>query len=159
MTSPSSSRTTSDPAMPSTDFRLVQQAFIDRVLNDHDLDALDELVAEDFYEQNPPPGMGPGRQGLRDFLGSMFAAFPDLRWDVKQSVAQDGCVAMWSVWSGTHRGEFMGIPATGRTVAVEAWTMDTLRDGLLVESRILMDAMGMLTQLGALPAPDAPGAG
>ena len=122
MTSPKSTRTTSDPAMHSTDFRLVQQAFIDRVLNDHDLDALDELVAEDFYEQNPPPGMGPGRQGFSDYLGSMFAAFPDLRWDVKHSVAQDGCVAMWSVWSGTHRGEFMGIPATGRTVAVEAWT-------------------------------------
>ncbi len=75
------------------------------------------------------------------------------------SVVRGGCVAMWSVWSGTHRGEFMGIPATGRTVAVEAWTMDTLRDGRLVQSRILMDAMGMLTQLGALPAPDAPAAG
>jgi predicted ester cyclase len=66
---------------------------------------------------------------------------------------------MWSVWSGTHQGEFMGIPATGRAVAVEAWTLDILRDGLLVESRILMDAMGMLTQLGALPGPDAPAPG
>lgn len=159
MTSPSSTRPTSDAATHTTDFRVVHQAFIDRVLNEHDLDALDELVAEDFHEQNPPPGQGPGRQGLRDFLVSMFVAFPDLRWDVKQSVAADGCVAVWSVWSGTHRGEFMGIPATGRTVAVEAWTMDTLRDGLLVESRILMDAMGMLTQLGALPAPDAPATG
>ena len=146
---------TSNTATQSADFRVVHQAFIDRVLNDHDLDAVDELVAEDFHEQNPPPGMGPGRQGLRDFLASMFAAFPDLRWEVKQSVAADGCVAMWSVWSGTHQGEFMGIPATGRTVAVEAWTLDILRDGLLVESRILMDTMGMLTQLGALPAPDA----
>lgn len=150
---------TSNTATQSTDFRVVHQAFIDRVLNDHDLDALDGLVAEDFHEQNPPPGMGAGRQGLRDFLASMFAAFPDLRWDVKQSVAADGCVAMWSVWSGTHHGEFMGIPATGRTVAVEAWTLDILRDGLLVESRILMDTMGMLTQLGALPGPDAPAPG
>jgi len=150
---------TSSTATQSADFRLTHQAFIDRILNDHDLDAVDELVGEDFHEQNPPPGMGAGRKGLRDFLASMFAAFPDLRWDVKQSVAADGCVAMWSVWSGTHRGEFMGIPATGRTVAVEAWTLDILRDGLLVESRILMDTMGMLTQLGALPGPDAPPAG
>jgi steroid delta-isomerase-like uncharacterized protein len=150
---------TSNTGTQSADFRVAHQAFIDRVLNDHDLDALDELVAEDFHEQNPPPGMGAGRQGLRDFLASMFAAFPDLRWDVKQSVAADGCVAMWSVWSGTHQGEFMGIPATGRAVAVEAWTLDILRDGLLVESRILMDAMGMLTQLGALPGPDAPAPG
>lgn len=149
---------TSSTATRSANFRVVHQAFIDRVLNDHDLDldAVDELVAEDFHEQNPPPGMGASRQGLRDFLASMFVAIPDLRWDVKQSVAADDCVAMWSVWSGTHRGEFMGIPATGRTGAVEAWTLDILRDGLLVESRILMDAMGMLTQLGERPGPDAP---
>lgn len=135
------------------DYRVVQQAFVDRVLNDHDLDALDALVAEDFHEQNPPPGMEPTREGLRDFLAAMFAAFPDLHWDVKESVAADSRVAMWSVWSGTHSAEFMGIPATGRTVHVEAWTLDTMREGKLADSRLLMDTMGLLTQLGVLPVP------
>ena len=56
-----------------------------------------------------------------------------------------------STWTGTHRGEFMGIPATGRSVTVEAWTLDRYRDGRLVESRIIMDVAAMLGQLGVLP--------
>jgi len=60
-----------------------------------------------------------------------------------------------STWTGTHRGEFLGIPATGRSVSVEAWTLDHYRDGQLTESRILMDVAGLLMQLGVIPAPAA----
>jgi len=58
----------------------------------------------------------------------------------------------FSTWTGTQRGEFMDIPATGRSVTVEAWTLDRFRDGQLTESRfIIMDIAGMLTQLGVIP--------
>jgi steroid delta-isomerase-like uncharacterized protein len=114
---------------------------------------LSELVAEDFLEQNPPPGQGPGRDGLRDFLGAMFDAFPDLEWHPQEMVAEDDRVATWSVWSGTHAGAFFGVPATGRHVSVEAWTLDRFRDGVMIESRIIMDVMGLMQQLGAVPAP------
>jgi predicted ester cyclase len=57
-----------------------------------------------------------------------------------------------STWTGTHRGDFMGIPATDRSVTVEAWTLDRYRDAQLIESRIIMDIAGLLTQLGVLPA-------
>jgi predicted ester cyclase len=58
----------------------------------------------------------------------------------------------FSTWTGTHRGEFMGLAPTGRRVTVEAWTLDRYRDDRLTESRIIMDVAGLLTQLGAMPA-------
>jgi steroid delta-isomerase-like uncharacterized protein len=136
--------------------RTLVRRFTDEVLNGHDLDgALTELVVEDFIEQNPLPGQGPGRAGLRDVLAGMNAAFPDIHWEVRDTVVEEDRVATVSFWTGTHRGEFMGIPPTGRTVRVEAWTLDRYQDGQLAESRIIMDVVGLLAQLGAVPAPAA----
>jgi steroid delta-isomerase-like uncharacterized protein len=83
----------------------------------------------------------------------MFAAFPDLRWTPQEMIAEQDRVMTFSTWTGTHRGQFMEIPATGRTVTVEAWTIDRFRDGQLAESRIIMDVVGLLIQLGVIPAP------
>jgi steroid delta-isomerase-like uncharacterized protein len=136
--------------------RSLLHRFVDEVLNGHDLDgALTELVREDFVEQNPLPGQGPGRAGLRDVLAMMNAGFPDIRWEVQDAVVEGDRIATFSFWRGTHRGAFLGIPATGRPVTVEAWTLDRYDGGQLAESRIIMDVAGLLGQLGVLPAPGA----
>ncbi|MBY5163114.1 ester cyclase [Salsipaludibacter albus] len=136
------------------DVRVLQQRFIDDVINAQDLDgALDEIVAEDFVELNPLPGQGPGRAGLADVLGMMFTGFPDLHWTIHDTLVEGDRVLGFSTWTGTHDGEFMGIPATGRAATVETWTIDRFRDGMFVESRIIMDVAGMLGQLGVTPAP------
>jgi steroid delta-isomerase-like uncharacterized protein len=138
------------------DLRALVQRFTDKVLNAHDAGAaLDELVAGDFVEQNPLPGQGPGRAGLAGVLTGMFTAFPDLRWTLRDTIAEDDRIMTLSTWTGTRRGPFMGIAATGRTVSVESWTLDRYRDGQLTESRIIMDVAGMLMQLGVIPAPAA----
>jgi len=138
------------------DLRALAQRFIDEVINARDLDgALVEMVAEDFVELNPFPGQGPGRDGLADVLGMMFAGFPDLRWTLNDTLVEGDRVMGFSTWTGTHEGEFMGIPATGRTATVEAWTIDRYREGIFVESRIIMDVAGLLGQLGVLPGPKA----
>ena len=138
------------------DVKTLDQRFVDEIINGRNLDtALTELVADDFVEENPLPGQGPGRAGLADVLGGMFAAFPDLHWTVHRLIAEGDQVASFCTWTGTHGGEFMGIPATGRSVTVEAWTMDRFRRGQLVRSRIIMDVAGLLIQLGVLPAPAA----
>ena len=138
------------------DLRALAQHFIDDVVNTQDLDgALVEMVAEDFVELNPLPGQGPGRAGLGDVLAMMFAGFPDLRWTLHDTLVEGDRVMGFSTWTGTHEGEFMGIPATGRTATVQAWTIDRYRDGIFVESRIIMDVAGLLGQLGVLPAPEA----
>jgi steroid delta-isomerase-like uncharacterized protein len=136
--------------------KVLAQRFADEIINARDLDgALAELVAEDFVEQNPLPGQGPGRAGLAGVLAGMFAAFPDLRWTLHDTVAEEDRIMTFSTWTGTHRGEFMGVPPTGRGVTVEAWTLDRYRDARLTESRIIMDVAGLLTQLGVRPGPAA----
>jgi predicted ester cyclase len=128
--------------------------FIDEVINGRDLDvALTELVVEDFVEQNPLPGQGPGRAGLADVLARIVAGFPDLHWTIHETVVEGDRIMAYSSWTATHEGEFLGIPATGRPVTVEAWTLDRYVNNQMIESRILMDVAGLLIQLGVLPAP------
>jgi steroid delta-isomerase-like uncharacterized protein len=85
----------------------------------------------------------------------MFTAFPDLRWTLRDTIAEGDRIMTLSTWTGTHRASFIGIPATGRTVSVKSWTLDRYRDGQLAESRIIMDVAGMLMQLGVVPTPAA----
>ncbi|EWT03383.1 hypothetical protein N865_16730 [Intrasporangium oryzae NRRL B-24470] len=141
--------------MPNHAAQSVDRRFVEEVLNGHNLGVLPELVTDDFTEENPVPGQGPGREGLRDFLQQMFTAFPDLQWTVEQMVADDDMVMAWSTWQGTHLGAFLGIPPTGNRVSVEAWTRDVFRDGKISSSRILMDNLALLQQLGVTPAAGA----
>ena len=147
--------TTAVSAAVQTDLVALAQRFTDEIINGRDLDvALREMVVEDFVEQNPLPGQGPGRAGLADVLAGMFAGFPDLHWTLHDTLVEGDRVMTLSTWTGTHDGEFMGIPATGRSVSVESWTIDRYRDGQLTESRIIMDVAGMLGQLGIIPGPE-----
>jgi predicted ester cyclase len=57
-------------------------------------------------------------------------------------------------WTGTHRGTFLGVPATGRPVKVWGIVIDRLQDGKIKDTRILMDTLGMMMQMGVIPAPD-----
>jgi steroid delta-isomerase-like uncharacterized protein len=91
--------------------KAIELRFTTEVLNEHNLDVLSELVAEDFIEQNPAPGQGAGREGLRQVLAQMIEAFPDMSRGTEEEVAEGDRVAGWGFWSGTHRGGFMGIPA------------------------------------------------
>jgi steroid delta-isomerase-like uncharacterized protein len=137
------------------DLRELLQHFVDDVINARDLDgALIDKVAEDFVELNPLPGQVPGRAGLAHALATMFTGFPDLHWTIHDTLVEGDRVMGFSTWTGTHEGDFMGIPATGRTATVQAWTIDRYRDGIFIESRIIMDVAALLGQLGVLPTPE-----
>ncbi len=125
----------------------------DEVLTRHNLAALDEIFHADYVEDEPPPGMGPGLDGLRQWLAMWIEAFPDVRWTVEEQIADEDRVWSRSTWQGTHQGPFLGVPATGKSVTVAAWTIDRFAGGKIAESRIIMDALGMMQQLGVIPAP------
>ena len=137
---------------PDQNKRLIQR-FTEETINRKNLNAIHELVARDFIEHVPFPGQGPGRDGLRDAIGAFLSGFPDIQWTMEEQVAEDEKVVSRFTWTGTHRGEFLGIPPTGRSVKVWGVVMDLVRDGVLSESRIIMDTLGLLQQLGAIPAP------
>jgi len=128
--------------------------FVEETINKQNLDAINELVAENFVEQMPFPGQGPGRDGLKYAIGTFLSAFPDIQWVVDEQVAEGEKVVSRFTWTGTHRGGFLGIPPTGNPVKVWGVVIDVVRDGQLSESRIIMDTLGLLQQLGAIPVPD-----
>jgi steroid delta-isomerase-like uncharacterized protein len=126
----------------------VVQRFVDETINKKNLDALENLVAEDFVEQLPFPGQVPGREGLRFAISLFLQAFPDIKWALEEQIAEGDKVVSRFAWTGTHRGEFLGIAATDRIVTGWGVVIDVVRGGKLVESRIIMDTMGLIQQLG-----------
>jgi steroid delta-isomerase-like uncharacterized protein len=131
----------------------IVRQFIDEALNQGDVEGARRFVWEDVVEQVPFPGQGPGLAGLQDVLRAMRAAFPDLHWSVEEQLADGDRVLTRFVWTGTHRGAFLGVPATGRRVSVWGMVIDRLVEGRIKDTRILMDTLGLMTQLGALPPP------
>ena len=131
----------------------IVRAFVDSVLNKGEIDASGQFFWEDMVEQVPLPGQGPGLAGLKDVLRGMRAAFPDMHWIVEEQIAEGDKVVTRFEWTGTHRAEFFGVPATGRPVKVWGVVIDQLEGGKIKNSRIIMDALGLMMQLGAFPSP------
>jgi steroid delta-isomerase-like uncharacterized protein len=132
--------------------KAVVRRFLDEVINQNLLDRADDLVVEDFVELDPLPGQRQGREGLKEVLGGMRAAFPDMHWVVEEMIAEADTVVTRFTWTGTHQGAFLGMPATGRSVIVKGVVIDELAGGKMSRSRILMDSLGMMQQLGAIPS-------
>ena len=125
--------------------------FLEEVINQGRLEQANEIVAEDFIELDPLPGQRQGREGLKEVIGMLREAFPDMHWVVDEMIAEGEKVVTRFTWTGTQQGTFMGIPATGRSVAVKGVVIDRIIGGMMTDSRILMDTMGMMQQLGAIP--------
>jgi steroid delta-isomerase-like uncharacterized protein len=132
------------------------EKFVNEVINQGRLDAADEIVEENFVELDPLPGQQQGREGLKDVIRMMRTAFPDIHWVVEETIASGDKVVSRFKWSGTHQGDFLGIPATGRRVTVAGVVIDRLEAGKMADSRILMDTFGMMQQLGIIPASSDP---
>jgi steroid delta-isomerase-like uncharacterized protein len=126
--------------------------FLDEVINQNRMERANDLVVEDFVELDPLPGQRQGREGLKEVLGMMRAAFPDMHWVVEEMVAEGDSVVTRFTWTGTHRGLFLGVAATGKSVVVKGVVIDQLAGGKMNQSRILMDNLGMMQQLGVVPS-------
>jgi steroid delta-isomerase-like uncharacterized protein len=141
--------------MTIADNKAVVSMFVEEVINQGRMDRADELVVSGFVELDPLPGQRQGREGLKEVIGQMRAAFPDIHWITEEMVAEDDKVVSRFTWSGTHRGEFLGMPATGKVIKVNGVVIDRIVAGKMTDSRILMDTLSMLQQLGALPTRQA----
>ena len=132
----------------------VVSRFIEESINLGQVDSAAQFVWEDVVEQVPFPGQGPGLDGLKDVLRGMRAAFPDLHFSVEEQIAEGDKVLTRFEWTGTHRGDFLGVPASGLSVRVWGMVMDRLEEGRIKDTRILMDIFGLMMQLNAF-APKA----
>jgi steroid delta-isomerase-like uncharacterized protein len=118
-----------------------------------DLSVIDELVADDFVDHEDFPGIPSNKQGVTQFFELFRSSFPDLRMTAHEVVAEGDLLCVRGTMSGTHEGEFMGIPPTHKHFEVEGFDMVRFRDGLVTEHWGVFDSMAMMQQLGAIPEP------
>ena len=128
------------------------------LINAGDIDGFGRQLADDFVEREEVPGIPPTKDGVLQYFRLLLAAFPDMKMDLQDSFASgDKAVARLRI-SGTHKGEFMGIPATGKPVSMNL--IDITRfgdDGLAREHWGVADQIALMQQLGVIPTPEQNG--
>ena len=122
--------------------------------NERNLEAEADLLAPGYVAHVPAaPGPLEGLEAWRQFTGPFVEAFPDLRLTVEDIMAEGDMVAARVAFDGTHRGEFQGIPPTGKEVAFTSIEVNRVVDGKGEEHWVEIDLLGLMQQLGAIPEP------
>jgi steroid delta-isomerase-like uncharacterized protein len=134
--------------------KALYRQFVEEVFNQGNVNAIDELVAPDFIEHEElPPGIPTDREGVKQLSIMLRSAFPDLKATIDDVLAEGDKVVARMTWTGTQKGEFMGIPPTGKSVSIGVIDIVRFAGNKFVEHWGLMDSAGMMQQLGAVPAP------
>jgi steroid delta-isomerase-like uncharacterized protein len=127
---------------------------IEEVFNQGKLNVIDELVASNatFHDANVPGGKFTGPEGMKQFVQIYRTAFPDIHITIEDQVAEgDKVVTRWT-GRGTHKGDLMGIKPTNKQATVTGTDVERYQNGKVVESWASYDMLGMLQQLGVVPA-------
>jgi steroid delta-isomerase-like uncharacterized protein len=119
--------------------------------NTHNVEATEELLAPGYVRHDANLPDVAGRDAERQFIGAALAAFPDIHFETKHLVAENDLVVSRLTVQGTHRAEFMGVPRSDRQVNFQSVEVFRISDGKIAEQWVVMDALGLLQQLGALP--------
>jgi len=127
--------------------KAIVRRLIDQAQSNGNLDVVDELLWDDFVDHTPLPGVPPTRDGVKMLFGYLRSAFPDLQVRVQEQIAEGEKVVTRKTFAGTHGGEFMGMPATGRPIAFEVIDILTFRDSRIAEHRVILDQLDVQRQL------------
>ena len=139
--------------------KAVSLRFYEEVWNKGNLAVLNEIVAEDHVSSGPgtPPGLTSGPEGSKQLVTVYRNAFPDLHFTIDEQIAEEDKVVTRFTAHGTHQGELLGIPATGKSSTVTGMSVDRIVNGKIAESWGLFDQFGMMQQLGIIPMPETAG--
>ncbi len=119
--------------------------------------AIDEFVAPDVRMRTPLPLDSTGAEAMKEVFGRLHGAFPDLQVEIDDLIAEGDKVVSRNTVTGTHRGEFMGVPATGRQVRYDEIFVVRFADGRVVETWGVVDMASLMRQLGVLAGPPVAG--
>jgi len=126
---------------------------MEEVMSNGNMSLIDELVAPDFIENEVMPGASSGREGFKQTNLMLRSAFPDLKVTINDMLAEGDKVALSVTFSGTHKGDLMGMAPTDKRISMNAHDILRIENGKLQEHWGVTDMMGMMQQLGAIPAP------
>jgi steroid delta-isomerase-like uncharacterized protein len=147
-------RERSRPVQPEENKTVVRR-FLEEIFTAGNLELVDELFAPDYVLHDPVvPDEVSGPEGMKRYVSMYRAAYPDTHFTIEDQIAEgDEVVTRWT-GQGTHEGELMGISPTGKQVTVTGIEVDRVVDGKMQETWVNYDALGMMQQLGVVPAPE-----
>ena len=138
--------------------KALARQLVEEVLNRGNMSRADEIIAPNFVEHEElPPEIPPGREAPKLMFTMLRSAFPDFKATIKQLIAEGDKVVLYMTWTGTQKGEFMGVPPTGKSIAIDVIDIIRIAEGQFVEHWGVMDQMAMMQQLGVMPAPGVGG--
>lgn len=126
--------------------------FYEEVFNKRNLAALDDFYSPDHVDHSLPPGLPLGPEGTRQAISIMLSGFPDLHITIEDMIVEGDKVVTRFTTHGTQQGMLGNIPPTGKQVAIPTIEITRIADGKIAEDWGLDDRLGMLQQLGLVPA-------
>jgi len=138
--------------------KALARRLVEELLNRKNMSVVNEIFSPDFVEHEQlPPEIPPGREAPKILFTMLHRAFPDFKATIEHLVAEGDQVVLYMTWTGTQKGEFMGVPPTGKSISIGVIDIIRLAEGKFVEHWGIMDSMALMQQLGAIPAPGAGG--
>lgn len=136
----------------SEQYKSAAQNLIEKGFNQKDLTAFEAYFSANLKDHALPPNVPEGFEGRKIFYSAMLAAFPDMQVNLEDVFAEGNkVVTRWSA-RGTHNGDMMGIPPTGRQISVGGIAIDRFENGQSVEHWEIFDQVGLMQQLGVIPS-------
>ena len=132
--------------------KAIVRRLYEEVWNKRKLEVLNELVSPSHALQGPNfsgSAIGPEAYKLR--VSAFYVGFPDLHWTIEDTVAEKEKVVVCWTFSGTHKGDYMGVPATNKKVSFDGMTIHHMADGKIMDSHSTWDALDLMQQLGVVP--------
>ena len=127
--------------------------FVEEVFNKGNVSTIDEFLAPNFVEREVlPPGTPSGREGVKQLTMMFRTAFPDFNVRIDDMIAEGDKIVARTTWSGTQKGEFMGIPSSGKRVSFDVIDIIRISEGKGEEHWGVMDSSALMQQLGVIPA-------
>ena len=138
--------------MGTEEHKVTVRRFIEEIFVKGNVDAVDKLVTHDFVPHSWP-SVAPGTDSLKQAVKRVFAGLAGVSMKIEDMIAQDDKVAVRLTAHATHKGDFMGLPATGKEYTISETHIFHMRDGKVAEHWRDADMLGLMQQLGALPEP------
>jgi predicted ester cyclase len=138
------------------DNKAILRTYVETTFNQKQVDRADDLVASDYVDHAALPGQAPGLEGAKQKWAMYLAGIPDLRVTIEELVAEGDKVAVRRSYEGTHQGELLSIPPTGKQVRIGGISIFRLAEGKIAEHWEQLDRLALMQQLGVIPAPAAP---
>ena len=138
--------------MSTIENKAIVRRLVEEAQSAGNISLVDELLSSDFIDHTPLPGFSPTREGIKALFTALRVAFPNLHVTIQEQIAEDQKVMTRKTFSGTHGGEFLGVPASNRQVEFEVIDIMSVVDNQITDHRVIVDNLSLMQQLGAIPS-------